>query len=110
MFSIYSLQILFAVALPLLVVWPYTRGRLFEKKKTEEDRKGEMNMHLNPDELRIAMFQLFVQYMVFHAIQVRVPQGSILGPFMSQPYSKHFINVAASLYLIIKFSHTTAHI
>ncbi len=29
-----------------------------------------MNMHLNPDELRIAMFQLFVQYMVFHAIQV----------------------------------------
>lgn len=52
------------------MVWPYTRGRLFEKKKTEEDRKGEMNMHLNPDELRIAMFQLFLQYMLFQGIQV----------------------------------------
>ncbi|XP_038072067.1 GPI ethanolamine phosphate transferase 3-like [Patiria miniata] len=65
----FASQIVFAVALPLLLIWPFTRGKMIDRKK-DEDRKGELGLHVSNRELRIAFFQIILAYILYNATQL----------------------------------------
>ncbi len=65
----FASQIFFAASLPLLLIWPFTRGKMFDRRK-DDDRKGELGLHVSTRELRIAFFQVILAYILFHATQV----------------------------------------
>ncbi|XP_022102977.1 GPI ethanolamine phosphate transferase 3-like isoform X2 [Acanthaster planci] len=65
----FASQIVFAVALPLLLIWPFTRGKMFDRKK-DEDRKGELGLHVSNRELRVAFFQIILAYLLYNGIQL----------------------------------------
>lgn len=59
-------------ALPLLLYWPYFRGRLiytFEKEK-EESSRGEFALNEEPKKLNQSLFKLFIAFLLFFAIKV----------------------------------------
>ncbi|XP_070543027.1 GPI ethanolamine phosphate transferase 3-like [Ptychodera flava] len=73
-FNTFAGPALLAVCLPLLLLWPFSRGYLVLDKKTRqnlsaEDRKGEFSLHENEGQLDIALFRLTLKYIAVTAIK-----------------------------------------
>ncbi|XP_077989411.1 GPI ethanolamine phosphate transferase 3, catalytic subunit-like [Glandiceps talaboti] len=68
--------IIFTLSLPLVLLWPFSRGYIVLDKKTKqqnqnaEDRKGEFSLHENEGQLQVAMLRLILMYLAFSAVKV----------------------------------------
>ncbi|XP_071965885.1 GPI ethanolamine phosphate transferase 3-like [Antedon mediterranea] len=63
----FAANILFALSLPLVLLWPFTRGRLEDKNS---DKEGEVVLRDHATELRIGLFRLMVLYILFHGFKL----------------------------------------
>ncbi|XP_054748471.2 GPI ethanolamine phosphate transferase 3-like [Lytechinus pictus] len=62
-------QIFFAAMLPLILIWPFTRGLWVTGNKvvTEDEQQGELNLHTNSDQAMRALFQISTMFLIFQA-------------------------------------------
>ncbi|XP_064621054.1 GPI ethanolamine phosphate transferase 3-like [Lineus longissimus] len=67
-------QIMFTVALPLVVFWPFVGGRfvfMFQKRDDDsQEKKGEFVLNEKPDVLRHTLFRVIVGYLLYHSIKL----------------------------------------
>ncbi|KAI8483307.1 hypothetical protein Bbelb_389110 [Branchiostoma belcheri] len=76
----FASQVLFTVSLPLLLVWPFCRGKWMDKKLAashhgnqevlDELQKGEFVLHEHPVEYRLNSLRLYSMYLLFNLIKL----------------------------------------
>ncbi|XP_071502942.1 GPI ethanolamine phosphate transferase 3-like [Diadema antillarum] len=68
-FNTFGAQIFFAATLPLILIWPFTRGlwATGQKVNSEEEQQGELNLHTYSAEATRALFQTCLMFLVFQA-------------------------------------------
>ncbi|XP_033108786.1 GPI ethanolamine phosphate transferase 3-like isoform X2 [Anneissia japonica] len=64
----FSSNIIFGLALPLVLLWPFSRGKLADKKNS--DNEGEVVLRDHCTELRIGLFRLVMLYILFHGCKL----------------------------------------
>ena len=73
----FASSVLFAVGLPVLLLWPRISTRMLcrDSKKNKDDvssDKGEFTFSDDPHGFREKIFRLFVMYLVFNGLKVSV--------------------------------------
>ncbi|CAH1253896.1 PIGO [Branchiostoma lanceolatum] len=76
----FASQVLFTMSLPLLLVWPFCRGKWMDKKLAaghpgnqevlDELQKGEFVLHEHPVEYRLNSLRLYSMFLIFNIIKL----------------------------------------